>query len=367
MVQDPSAGVVSAGADPVFDEAWLRLREEGALDPELTIVDPHHHLWGRQRHPKYLFEGVLADVSSGHNVIGTVFVECGAMYRAHGPKALRSVGETEFANGVSAMSASGAYGRTALCAGIVGFADLRLGDEVVRLLEAHIAAAGGRFRGVRQISAWNASPDVRVSGPIPPPGLLADREFCVGFSHLSRLGLSFDAWLYHPQLPELAHLAAKFPDTRIVVDHVGGPIGIGPYAGRRDQAFVEWSQAIRHVARYPNVYVKLGGLGMKLGGFPFPERAYPPSSVDLATAWRPYIDTCIEAFSPDRCMFESNFPVEKRTCSYVVLWNSFKRMTASYSDSEKSKLFAGTAADFYQLGDMVDVSIDADPVRRVES
>ena len=219
------------------------------------------------------------------------------MHRADGPEEMRPVGETEFVNGVAAMSASGIYGKTKVCAGIVGHADLTLGSRVEPVLEAHIRAGGGRFRGIRHITAWDARRRrSAIPAYSPPPGLLADKTFREGFAVLGRLGLSFDAWLYHPQIDELTDLARAFPDTRIVLNHVGGPLGIGAYAGKRDEVFAAWAASIKALAACPNVCVKLGGLGMRIGGFGFHEQAEPPSSETLAAAWRPYVETCIEAF-----------------------------------------------------------------------
>ena len=259
------------------------------------------------------------------------------------------VGEVEFVNGVAAMSASGAYGPTRACDGIVGTADLRAGTEVKAVLEAEIRAGGGRFRGIRQVSAWDADANIMRPMPSRPQGLLSEKTFREGFACLAPLNLSFDAFLLHPQLPELIDLARAFPETRIVLDHVGGPIGIGSYSSRRDEVFRDWQTSIRKLAKCDNVSVKLGGLGMRLAGFDFHARERPPSSEALAEAWQPYIETCIEAFGPRRSMFESNFPPDKGTCSYAVLWNAFKRLTAKYSDAEKAAMFAGTAAAFYRL------------------
>jgi predicted TIM-barrel fold metal-dependent hydrolase len=330
------------------DERWLATHVEPALEPERPIVDPHHHLWDRQQ--RYLFDELLKDVGSGHSIVATVFLQCGSMYRADGDPAYAAVGETEFVNGVAAMSASGGYGAMRACAGIVGHADLqRLGAAVDPVLEAHIRAGGGRFRGIRNSSVWDADPSI-VTVPTPPPrGLLGDARFREGFTRLARFGLSFDAWLYHTQISELADLARAFPDTTIVLDHVGGPIGIGAYKGRRAEVFETWRAAIRDIARCPNVSVKLGGLGMKVMGFGFEEKPHAPASEELATAWQPYLETCIEAFGVDRAMFESNFPVDKQSCSYVALWNAFKRFAASYSEAEKQALFAGTACRVYRI------------------
>jgi L-fuconolactonase len=240
------------------------------------------------------------------------------MYRATGPEEMRPVGETEFINGVAAMSASGIYGKTRHCAGIVGHADLTLGSRVEPVLAAHIRAGGDRFRGIRHITAWDADPSIRNPAYSPPRGLLGDKGFREGFAVLGRLGLSFDAWLYHPQIGELADLARAFPATRIVLNHVGGPIGIGAHAGKRSEVFPNWAASIKALAACPNACVKLGGLGMRMGGFGFHEQPEPPSSEALAAAWRPYVETCIAAFGASRCMFESNFPVDKGSYGYPV-------------------------------------------------
>jgi len=277
-----------------------------------------------------------------------VFVECRAMYRADGPEALKSLGETEFVNGIAAMSASGAYGPTRVCAGIVGNVDLRLGARAENLLQAHISAAGGRFRGIRRGSAWHPA-GLKVTSANPPPGLLMQPDFRAGFALLARLGLSFDAWLVHTQIDEIIDLARAFPDTTIVLDHVGGPLGIGPYTGKRDEVFAVWRQSIRQLAACANVYVKIGGLGMHTMGFDFHSRDLPPSSEELALAWKPYVETAIECFGADRAMFESNFPVDKGSCSYTTLWNAFKRLSAGCSADDKTALFSGTASKVYRL------------------
>jgi len=279
---------------PVRPE-WLALHREDVLEPALPIVDPHHHLWDRPKNRYVLFD-LLDDIGTGHNIRATVVVECGAMYRQDAAPELRPVGETEFFNGAAAMSASGGYGECRVCAGIVGHADLRLGEEVRPVLQAHIRAGGGRFRSVRHISAWHPDPAARGSLATPPPDLLSDAQFRRGFAQLAPLDLCFDAWMYHTQLPELVDLAHAFPETTIVLNHVGGAIGIGPYAGRRDTVFAEWHTSMRALARCDNVVVKLGGLGMRLFGFDFASRERPPSSQDLAQGWRPYIEACIEAF-----------------------------------------------------------------------
>jgi predicted TIM-barrel fold metal-dependent hydrolase len=266
---------------------------------------------------------------------------------------MRPVGEVEFANGVAAMAASGTYGKTRVCAGIVGTADLSLGAAVEKVLEAQIEAGGGpggRFRGIRFITATHPQQAAWGSPVLRPEGLLMQPRVREGFARLAPLGLGFDAWMYHTQLGELVDLARAFPDTPIVLDHVGGAIGLGPYAGRRDAAFAEWKDRIAELGACPNVHIKLGGLGMRLFGFDVHLGDAPPSSVQLAAAWRPYVETCIAAFGAERAMFESNFPVDKGSGSYHAFWNAFKRIAAGCSASEKAALFSGTATRFYRLG-----------------
>jgi L-fuconolactonase len=329
---------------------WLAKRQEEILEPALPIVDPHHHLVDRANTGRYLLPELLADTGSGHNIVATVYLEWLSMYRAEGPVPLRPVGEIEFANGVAAIAASETFGKTKVCAGIVAYADLMLGDQVEEVLEAMILAGGGRFRGIRYISASHPDEAARGSSINRPSGLLLNAKVREGFAKLHPLGLSFDAWMYFTQLGELVDLARAFPETPIVLDHVGGPIGIGPYAGKRDDVFTEWKNSITELARCPNVHVKLGGLGMRLFGFDVHAGELPPSSEELATLWRPYIETCIEAFGPARAMFESNFPVDKGSGSYQVFWNAFKRIAAGCSADEKTALFSGTASRFYRLG-----------------
>ncbi len=337
------------GAVALPDEAWLaRQATEPILEPERPIVDPHHHLWDRRGH-RYLLPELLADTGSGHRVVATVFIDCLAFYRAEGPPELRAVGEVEFANGVAAMAASGLYGPTRACAGIVSFADLSRGAAVREVLEALLRAGNGRFRGIRHAGAWDASPLIRNGHTNPPPGLYADARFREGFAQLAPLGLSFEAWQFHPQLAEVTALAQAFPQTAIVLNHVGGVLGVGPYAGQGDAVFAGWKRELAALARCPNVSVKLGGLGMPIGPFDFHRRPEPPGSAQIAQAWRPWIETCIETFGAARCMFESNFPVDKVSTGYAVLWNAFKRLAAGASEDDKTALFSGTAQRVYRL------------------
>jgi len=328
---------------------WLARHVEPIIEPGLPIVDPHHHLWDRGGW-RYLHDDLLGDINAGHNVTHTVFVQARAFHRAGGPEELRPVGETEFVNGTAAMSASGLYGPSRMCAGIVGHANLALGARVEAVLDAHGAAGGGRFRGIRHITAWDADPVMLNPGNPAPEGLMTTAPFREGLAKLASMGLSFDAWLYHPQIPELTALARAVPTARIVLDHVGGPLGIGRYGGKSAEVFASWKPAMAALAGCPNVHVKLGGLGMRINGYGFESGAEPPSSEILAAAWKPYIDTTIELFGADRCMFESNFPVDKGSYSYAVCWNTFKRLAAGASEAEKAALFSGTATRFYRLG-----------------
>lgn len=326
---------------------WLALREEQPLHPNVPIVDAHHHLWDRS-YLRYMFEDLLADIETGgHDIRATVHVQCRSMHREGGDEALRPVGETEFVNGVAAMCASGIYGRLRACAGIIGFADLLMGDRVARVIDAHLRTAGERFRGLRQISAFSPDPAVSAGNPAPP-GLTADMRFREGFGRLAGYGLSFDAWAYHTQLHELADLAARFPETPIVVGHYGGPLGTGGFSDRAE-VFRHWRLAIADLARRPNTFLKLGGLGMHVSGFNWEKRALPPSSEELAAAWRPYFDVAMDSFGPQRCMFESNFPVDKGCFGYGVFWNACKRLAAPLGEAERERLLGGTAMEVYRL------------------
>jgi predicted TIM-barrel fold metal-dependent hydrolase len=311
---------------------------EEILEPDLLICDPHHHLWD---HPgsRYMVGGLTKDTGSGHSVERTVFIECLSGYRSDGPEAFRPVGETEF---VVAADPVG------FIAGIVGFADLRV-PEIEDVLAAHVEAGAGRFRGIRHASAWDPHPDIRPSHTNPPPGLLSDPVFRSGFAALGRAGLSFDAWLYHPQISELTDLARAHPDVRIVLDHLGGPLGIGPYQGRRDEVLKTWRLTMEDLARCPNVVVKLGGIGMPVFGMTWHHQPDATTSEELAAVWGSEIRWCIDQFGVDRCMFESNFPVDKASCSYAVLWNAFKLIVADASPSEKAALFHDTATRTYRL------------------
>ncbi len=314
-------------------EAWTQQHREPALEPELAIIDPHHHVWDDQR-GRYLTHELAADVGSGHNILATVFVEAGVMYRADGPVEMRPIGEVEFVNGIAAMGANGQYGKTRLCAGIVGHADLMLGAKVAPVLDALAVAGNGRFKGIRYGTIWDAGDAAKFGRHQVPRHLMLDATFRQGFSQLAPRDLSFEAWLFYPQLADL--------------NHCGGLLGIAPHENRAE-VFRKWHAHIRNLAQFPNLSVKVGGLGMLYCNWDFHLHDLPPSSEDVAATWRPYVEACIEAFGPDRCMMESNFPPDKQTCSYGVLWNALKHITKNCSAAEKAALYRGTAARVYQL------------------
>lgn len=331
---------------------WLSLTVEETIDPDLPICDPHHHLWDQRTirsTPRYLLDDMLEDINSGHNIVSTVFIECGAMWKSDGPVPLAVVGETEFVNGIAAMSASGMYGPCRVAAGIIATADLTLGADVGPVLDAQIRAGGGRVRGIRYGLTWDASSALPVARTKPPQHLMNDETFRKGFGELAKRDLSFEALCYHTQLPDLIDLARAFPDTTIILNHFGWPLGIGPYAGKADEIFSQWRTDIDALAKCPNVFAKLGGINMVENGFGWQDRPKPPTSIELLEATRRYYDYTIEKFGVERCMFESNFPVDQVSCSYNVLWNSFKLLCKDFSMAEKAMLFHDTATRVYRL------------------
>jgi predicted TIM-barrel fold metal-dependent hydrolase len=328
-------------------EKWLDQVHEEALDPELPICDPHHHLWDvAPWGPRYLISEIHADLAAGHNVVSTVFVEGVSFYRATGPEEFRCVGETEFARGLAAMSASGGYGKARVARAIVATANMMLGHDVAPVLEAQLAAAPALVRGIRYLT--NSDSEL---GAAHPPRMMEEPAFRDGIRQLARYGLTFDAYLFHTQIPELTALARACPDVTMILDHLGCPIGVGRFAGRADETFAEWKKSVAEIAREPNVVMKLGGIGMKVNGYGWRERERPPTSAELADATRRWFEYAIEQFGTDRCMFESNFPVDKESCSYTVLWNSFKRIASGASASERAALFHDTATRVYRISD----------------
>jgi L-fuconolactonase len=338
---------------PYGGNDWLGLTREPTLEPELPICDAHHHFWDFNwkniPYQRYLLHELVADIASGHNVRSTVFVETRAMYRADGPEQMRSVGEVEFVQGLAAASASGLYGPGRAAAAIVGYADLNLGARVEPVLEALRAASPNRFRGIRHSVTWDPHPE--IIGPFghASEGQLGSDGFRDGARLLARMGLSFEGWLYFHQLPELASFARALPDLTIILEHMGGLIRMGPYANRDDEVLGAWRRGLSAVAACPNVYLKLGGLGIPRTGFGWHARNTPVGSEELAASMAPLMTYCIDQFGPSRCMFESNFPVDKLSVSYAVLWNAFKKMVADFSEDEKHALFYDTAAKVYRL------------------
>ena len=349
LASSPSGHPTEFGRIFPPDVPWLqRQAREEILFPDLPIVDPHHHLWVLPGF-RYLIEEFTADLNTGHNVVATVFAECVAMWRSNGPAALRPVGETEFVAGMHAMSASGLFGPARVAAGIVGYADLKLGAGVEEVLAAHLRAAPDLFKGIRFSTNWDPSDAIQNSHTGCGPNALADAAIREGLRKLQAFGLTFDAWMFHTQLQELADLADAMPGLQIVLNHCGGPLGYGPYAQNRAEHFANWKAALFEVARRPNVVCKLGGVLGRGGAYNYIDAVDPPDSHTLAVVWRPWFETCIEAFGAERCMFESNFPVDVQGTGYATLWNAFKRIAFDVSADERRALFAGTAARVYRL------------------
>lgn len=347
FVSDRSQGTHQFGRIYPSNPQWLRRRPpEPVLEPALPVIDCHHHLWEVPGN-RYLLEDFEADLQCGHHVIATVYMEGQQRYRTDGPTELRPVGETEEV--VRVTAAAGDRGGADVARGIVAFADLRLGERVQPVLEAHVAAGAGRLCGIRFASAWDADARIGNSFGIDAPHALRRADVRAGIARVAALGLALDAWVFHPQLAEVGEIAAAFPDLTVVLGHTGGVLGYGPYAGRREEIFAQWHCALRALARHPNIVVKLGGMLMRLAAIDYPTLAEPPSSQQLAACWKPYMQACIEAFGADRCMFESNFPVEKMGVSYANLWNAFKRIAADASPDEKCALFHATARRVYRL------------------
>ena len=324
---------------------WLALVSEPVLEPDLPICDAHHHLWLDNGHSgfPYPVASFHADTGSGHNVVRSVFLECNAEYYTDGPVHLRPVGETAFV--ASRAEEARRSGGTEIAA-IMGHADVMLGEAVEEVMAAHEAVGRGLFRGVRYIVAQDADPKLRMH---TPPGAMQDEQFLAGVRKLGQLGYTMDTMVYHPQLLELTDMARACPDTTIVADHLCAPLGVGPYLNRRDEVLVAWRKDITELASCPNVRLKLGGIGMPMFGLRWDKGDKPPTSAELAAPWRDEFRHCIDAFGADRCLFESNFPMDKRGCSYLVLWNAFKRIASDCSPAEKRDLFHDTAARTYRI------------------
>ncbi|MCH7843096.1 MAG: amidohydrolase family protein [Chloroflexi bacterium] len=329
---------------------WLALTQEPTLEPELPICDPHHHFWDLRPqstpYQRYLLHELNGDIYSGHNVRSTVFLEARSMYRSGGPAELRPVGEVEFVQGLAAASASGVYGPARAAAAIIGHADLKLAGNVAPVLEALQAASPNRFRGIRHNVTWNPDPDWDNR---ETEGILANADFLEGAKVLSQSGLCLDLMQSFPQLPEIADFARAVPDLPVIVNHIGGVSRVGIYANKDDEIIPHWREGIAAVAACPNVTMKLGGMGMPRFGYGWHSRGVPIGSEELAEAMAPWMNHCIEQFGPDRCMFESNFPPDKVSFSYNVMYNAFKILSKDYSDTERAAMFHDTAARVYGI------------------
>lgn len=327
------------------DDEWVAKVQEDILEPEQPIVDPHHHLWVRHGH-YYLMPQWAKDLASGHNIVATVYAECESMYRREGPEELRSLGETEFATGCAAMAESGTFGNTQTCKGILSRVEMTLGEKTRDIFEQHIDRSGDRFKGIRYTTAWDQSDKIRSIAPVPH--LLIDPRVQAAAKVMADLKLTLDCWVYHPQLEEVAQLAAAIPDLTIVLNHTGVPILGGPYRDRREEVFNDWSKGIEKVAAHENVYIKLGAFPIRRHNDGI-DRSLPPTSEEIEKAWSPWMHFCIEAFGTARAMFESNFPVQKLFSSYHVTWNAFKRIASGATMDEKADLFYNAAAAAYRL------------------
>ncbi len=324
---------------------WLGQVREEVIDPAREIVDPHHHLWPKPL-LSYDLEELWSDTEDGHNVVQTVFMECGSAYRADGPEHLKPVGETEFVTAAAERAAQSP--QKAQIAGIVAHADLRLA-ELDAVLDAHVEAAKGRFRGIRHAGAFEPDSSALTIPGRGPKGLFADPAFREGVARLGARGLTYDTWIYHHQLPEFAALAGAVPGTLMILDHFGTPLGVGPYAGKRDEIFAKWKDDIAEVAACPNVHAKIGGMAMPDNGFGWNGWEKPPSSDDFVEAQAPWYHHAIKVFGPERCMFESNFPVDRLSLSYRTLWNGLKKIAKDYPDAAQAAMFSGTARKVYKL------------------
>lgn len=323
-------------------QEWLDLVIEDVVDPDTPVVDPHHHLWPPEGGLPYGLDDLLADLGDGHHVAATVFVECGAAYRRSDPDPMAPVGETQFV----ANAADQPGGE--VIAGIVARADLRL-DALDDVLNAHEAAAGGRFRGIRHHLACADDPEsYRIPGAAEP-GLGADPAFRRGVRRLGERGLTFDAWLYHFQLDDLIDLVRDCSGTTVILDHFGTPVGVGRWAGRRDEVWEGWRARMATLAECDNVVVKLGGLAMPDNGYGWDTAARPPSSAEMIRAQGDWYRATIDLFGPDRCMFESNFPVDRWSLSYRTVWNAFKTIASEYSADEAADMLGGTARRVYSI------------------
>ena len=337
---------------PPTGNDWLALTTEETLEPEIAICDPHHHFWVHRPEPadyqQYLLPDLAGDVNSGHNVHSTVFIEVRCEYRTDGPDEMKPVGEVEYVQTIADASSSGSHGPTKAAAAIIGHADLKLGEGVRPVLEAMQAASPNRFRGVRHSVGWDESRELanrEIKGALGTDGYRAGAKVLAG------MGLILENSLYFHQASELADFARALPELTIVLNHIGGLVRVGPYANRDEYVLPEWRKGIELMAKAPNIVLKLGGVGQTRFAYGWDERETPVGSEELAETLGPLMNHCIEQFGPERCMFESNYPVDKISYSYNVLFNAFKRLSKSYSATDRANLFHGTAARVYNIND----------------
>ena len=327
---------------------WHGQIVEDIIDPDRVIVDPHHHLWQHPGGFDYLLPDLWADTGSGHRIAKTVFVECHSKYRTEGPEHLKPVGETEFVLRAAEESAEGRESQARI-SGIIAYADLTLGDGVEAVLDAHETAGGGLFRGNRHAGARAQGPGKLMNPGRAVENLYADGRFRQGMKVLGRRGLPYDTWHYHYQNGDFCELAKAVPGTTMVLDHFGTPLGVGRYEGRREEVFNQWKEDIAEIARCDNVVAKLGGMAMPDNGFGWHLRDKPPTSDEFAAAQKRYYRHTIECFGPERCMLESNFPVDKSSIAYPILWNGLKKIVSDFTEDEKDLMFSGTATRIYRL------------------
>ena len=330
---------------------WLNQVKEDIIDPDLPIIDPHHHLWHGDNQLAgsfpYLMEQLSEDTNSGHNIIGTIFMECAQGYYLNGDEKYKSVGETEFVINIIEESKN-ISGPTNIL-GIISFADLMLGSEVKDVLDKHIITGKGLFKGIRHAAGWDHNNEIQNSHSNPVKNIYYETSFRKGAEELIKLNLTFDAWHYHHQINDLSIFSKNYPELTIIHDHFGGPLGVGPYQGKRDEIFKKWKDDISLLAESKNVYAKLGGLAMPVNGWNFHKNDKPATSNQIVEMHNDYYSHTLECFGVERCMFESNFPVDRRSVSYHVIWNAFKKMVTDYSDKDKNKLFFQNAKDVYGI------------------
>lgn len=324
---------------------WLAQYSEDILEPEREIVDPHHHLWIGRGGSDYLLDHLWKDTGSGHNVVQTMFMECHWSYRKDGPEHLKSIGETETVAAVAEAAKQDTS--KAQIAGIIAHTNLRA-PELDEALDAHIEASQGLFRGIRHAGAFDTDPALFIK-PRQREGLYQMPEFQAGVRRLSERGFTYDTWQYHHQLKGLTEVARAAPGTTIILDHFSTPLGVGAYAGKRAEIFEQWKLDIAELAKCPNVHAKLGGLAMPDNGWGYDAQDLPATSDQIVTDHGDWYHHTIDLFGPDRCMFESNFPVDRASVSYHVIWNAFKKIAAQYSEDEKTAMFSGTARRVYSL------------------